>query len=133
MRDPSEMTPAQLRRLRQRLSLTVRALSAVTGQSYQTITRWESGTWPLSAQSAAALVDVIHRTEAAIADLVATAPPGTVIETYRSDKELREARPDLVARIDDEGEPVYWPASWHLMVVDLATEQIPGASFDFRA
>lgn len=106
-RHPSEMTPAELRCLRESLSLTVRALSAAVGQSYQTITRWESGERAISQRSAAALADLVAYTDEAVETLVAIHSPGSVLTTFLADDEVRE-------HVDTGG----WvlSAAWHRMV-----------------
>lgn len=103
-RHPSEMTPVELRCLRESLGFTVRALSAAIGRTYQTITRWESGEHPISAHSAAALADLVAYTSVFETDLAATHPAGSTITTYLTDK--------AVAEFVDTGGRVL-SAAWH--------------------
>lgn len=124
MRDPSDMTPAELRCLREELRLTVRALSAAIGQTYQTISRWESGKRAPSRYSANALVDLATFTEAAVADMVKTHEPGSTIVTYLDDETFQEHV--------DIGTFVL-PAAWHRGVAWRAARQIPGATITYQS
>ncbi|HLU96552.1 MAG TPA: helix-turn-helix transcriptional regulator [Thermobifida alba] len=111
-RDPSEMSPAHLLGLRRWLGLTVRAMAAAVGQSYQTVTRWESGERRLSEQSAAALRDLVAYTEETVEGLAAAAPAKIVI--YRTDAEFQ-------ANVDTGGRVL--SAAWHQMVAVRAADR----------
>jgi len=118
VRDPSEMTPAELRCLREELRLTVRALSAAIGQTYQTVSRWESGERTPSRYSASALADLAAFTDAAVADLVEAHEPGSTIVTYLDDETFREHV--------DTGAFVL-SAAWHRGVAWRAAREVPDA------
>lgn len=122
-RHPSEMNPAELRCLREELRLTVRALSAAIGQSYQTISRWESGERTPSRYSASALADLAAYTDAAVADLVDTHEPGSTIVTYLDDEAFRS----------HVGTGVFvLSAAWHRGVATRAAERIPGVVITYH-
>jgi transcriptional regulator with XRE-family HTH domain len=122
-RHPSEMTPAELRCLREELRLTVKALSAAIGQTYQTVTRWESGERVPSRYSSAALADLVTLTDSTVAALVAAHEPGATIVTYLDDASFQEHV--------DTGVFVL-PASWHRGVAWRAAAQIPGATIAYQ-
>jgi len=118
VRDPSEMTPAELRCLREELRLTVRALSAAIGQTYQTVSRWESGERTPSRYSASALADLEAFTDAAVANLVEAHEPGSTIVTYLDDETFREHVDTGIFTLS---------AAWHRGVAWRAAQRIPGA------
>lgn len=122
-RNPSEMTPAELRCLREELRLTVRALSNAIGQTYKTIARWESGERAPSRYSANALADLAAFTDAAVADLVETHGPGSTIVTYLDDASFQE-HVDIADFV--------LSAAWHRGVAWRAAQQIPGATITYR-
>lgn len=122
-RHPSEMTPAELRCLREELRLTVRALSTAIGQTYQTVTRWESGERAPSRYSASALADLEAFTDAAVDDLVETHGPGAVIVTYLDDQSFQD-------RVDTG--VFVLSAAWHRGVAWRAAKRIPGAVITYR-
>lgn len=122
-RHPSEMTPAELRCLREELRLTVRALSTAIGQTYQTVTRWESGERAPSRYSASALADLEAFTDAAVDNLVETHGPGAVIVTYLDDQSFQE-------RVDTG--VFVLSAAWHRGVARRAAKRIPGAVITYR-
>lgn len=123
MRNPSEMTPAELRCLREELRLTIKALSTAIGQTYQTVTRWESGERALSRYSASALADLVALTDTAVADLVEAHEPGSTIVTYLDDETFREHV--------GAGHFVL-SAAWHRGVATRAAERIPGAVITYH-
>lgn len=122
-RHPSEMTPAELRCLREELRLTVRALSTAIGQTYQTVTRWESGERAPSRYSASALADLEAFTDAAVDDLVETHGPGATIMTYLDDESFQEHVDTGVFVLS---------AAWHRGVAWRAAERIPGAVITYH-
>lgn len=115
-RDPAEMTIAELRRLRESLGLTVRALAAAIGVDRRTVTRWEAGE-ALSEGSASALRRLVEYTNRSVDKLAETHGPGDRIVTYPTDKAYREAGGQL-------------PSAWHRMVADRAAERC-GARIDY--
>lgn len=123
MRNPSEMTPAELRCLREELRLTIKALSVAVGQTYQTVTRWESGERALSRYSAGALAALVTLTDTAVADLVQAHEPGSTIVTYLDDDSFREHVNTGVFLL---------PAAWHRGVAWRAARQVPGAVITYH-
>lgn len=117
-RHPSEMTPAELRCLRESLGLTVRAMSAAVGQTYQTVTRWESGERRISPRSAAALADLVGYTDAFVDGLVRVHRAGRPLVTYLTDDDLR-------AHVDTGGRVL--SAAWHRASAWRAAGRVPGA------
>jgi transcriptional regulator with XRE-family HTH domain len=103
------------------MGLTIRAMSAALGITYQTITRWENGSWPISNTNAGVLSELVAYTNAVV-DALVEAAPATII-VYRDDKAFR-------ANEDTGG----WmlSAAWHRMVAVRAAERIPGARVDYR-
>lgn len=142
-RDPSAMTPAELRCLREiDLGMTITELATVLGTDarrapagpsepalarstrapkkllYQTVSRWEWDIQPISAPNAEALARLIAYTDAAVAALVAAHEPGGAVLTYAVDGDLHDAEPDVWPSL---------PAAWHRAVAHRAAQQIPGA------
>jgi transcriptional regulator with XRE-family HTH domain len=117
------MTPAELRCLREDLRLTVRAMSTAIGQTYQTVSRWESGERVPSRYSARALADLAAFTDAAVAELVEAHEPGSTIVTYLDDETFRKHVRTGVFRLS---------AAWHRGVAWRAAERIPGAAITYR-
>lgn len=116
------MTPAELRCLRERLGLTVRAMESAIGMTYQTITRWENGSRPISNSNARALADLVAYTDAAVDALVEAAPARIVV--YRDDNAFRDH--------EDTGGRVL-SAAWHRAVAWRAAERIAGAVITYRS
>lgn len=123
-RHPSMMTPAERLIAREAMGLTVRALAKVLDQSARNVHRWEEKGKGISAPNAAALARLIDYTDQAVAELVERSEAGTLIITYRTDREFQEAEPHPV-----------WPdlpAQWHRVVARRAAAQIPDARVDER-
>jgi len=130
---PLIMTAAELRRLRESLGLTVRDLAKVTGRNERNVHRWERGEAAIGRETAEALVELVQRTDEAVAGIVAAHTAGEPVLTYATDEDYRDAEPDAsVARTLADGERVYWPASWHRSVADRAAQQLLGARIAYR-
>lgn len=114
-RDPSEMNPAQLLRLRESfLELSTRSLGAAIGVDRRTVIRWEAGD-PLSEANAQALRELVEYTNRCVDDLVASHAPGEPIITYRTDEDYRASKPDRVLT-----------ARWHRGAAERAADRVGG-------
>lgn len=146
-RDPSAMTSAELRCLRESLGLSIAELAAVLGLDARaaapgpdepalagsarkprpldrkTINRWERDLQPISKANAEALVRLLVYTDEAVAVIVDEHESGAPIVTYADDAALRGAEPELWMSL---------PASWHRAVAWRAAQQIPGATVRYH-
>jgi len=121
-RDPSVMTPAELRCLRESLGLTITELAVGIRHpgslNERTVRRWESGPHSISKPNAEALARLVAYTDDSVRAIVEAHRPGAPIITYWDDEALHKAEPGLWPSI---------PASWHRAVAWRAAQQIPGA------
>lgn len=141
-RDPSAMTSAELRCLRETLGLSIAELAAVLGLDARvaepgpdepalassarklraldrkTINRWERDVQPISRPNGEAFARLVAYTDRAVADIVDQVEPGSPIVTYADDEALRVAEPELWPSL---------PASWHRAVAWRAAQQTGAA------
>lgn len=111
-RDLREMTPAELRCLREdELGMTMRAFAKAIGTNASTVWRWETGPRPPSKRNAATIADLLDYTDAVV-DRVAAA--GDPIVTYATDEAFQAG--------EDTGGWVL-PVEWHRMVAWRASER----------
>lgn len=105
VRDPQEMTPAELRCLREDLWMTVRDLGRALDVTRHTVTRWESDRYPISTENAGKLRRLIEFTDQSVENLRDEGVDP--IRTYEQDADVRAGE-----------EPGGWvlPASWYRMV-----------------
>lgn len=111
-RDLREMTPAELRCLREdELGMTMRAFAAAIGTNASTVWRWETGPRPPSKRNAAKIEALLDYTDTMV-DRVAAA--GEPIVTYATDAAFQDS--------EDTGGWVL-PVEWHRMVAWRASER----------
>jgi len=126
-REPSEMTPAELRCLRESLGMTITELALCVRHprslNERTVRRWESGPHSISKPNAEAFARLVAYTDDSVHAIVEAHRPGAPITTYWDDEALHQAEPGLWPAL---------PASWHRAVAWRAAQQIPGATIDYR-
>ena len=111
-RDLREMTPAELRCLREDdLGMTVRTFAAAIGTNASTVWRWETGPRPPSKRNAGKIEALLDYTDAVV-DRVAAA--GDPIVTYATSEAFQAG--------EDTGGWVL-PVEWHRMVAWRASER----------
>ena len=85
------MTPAEFRATCESIGLNVEATAAVLGVTDRSVRRWNNGTVPVNDGAAAALADVVERTDQIVQFEAARAREAGVVETYASDTDFRDA------------------------------------------
>lgn len=117
------MQPAELRVVREYLSLTTRWIAEQRGVAERSVQRWEHGHAPIP-DGVRRQVEQWEAGTAATVDLAVTRlldAPEPAVATYRSDEHYREHERDAV-----------WPASWHRAVVARVAERVPGLVVLYR-
>lgn len=121
-RDTPEMTPAELKTIRESLGLSCPQLAALLGVTERSVRHWEDEKYPIPGAVPDA-IESIARDSDAHADALAArlrGAPEPLLTVYRSDADYHHA---------DPASP--YPASWHRAVAAQVRREIPGLRLAF--
>lgn len=120
--DDERMTAAELRVIREFLSLTGDVLAALLGVDPRTVRHWEAGKYRIPDSVRITVEQLEEMTGRAVADtvnqLARLEEPGVIV--YRTDADYQRAQPATTM-----------PASWHRAVVARAALEVPGLAMDY--
>lgn len=121
--DPADMSPSDLRLLREELGLSVRGLAAALGVTERAIHRWEIEAQQMRQAQADRFADLVEYTDRAVDELVAAHIVGQRLPVYPNNAAYQQAA-------KAEGHERVLTAQWHRAVVRRAAKQT-GAHTDW--